>query len=99
MAEKAQAMEDQVSRYVPEFRERFRLVGPQLAIKTKPVGRFDDRSCYGFRRGRTFSVMSGKIDTVFFATERILAAIEAGQFDAGMHVDSSLRRNIAQIRA
>ena len=43
--------------------------------------------------------MSGKIDTVFFATERILAAIEAGQFDAGMHVDSSLRRSIAQIRA
>ena len=99
VAEKAEAMEAQISRYLPEFRERFRLVGPQLAIKTKPVGRFDDRSCYVFRRGRTFSVMSGKIDTVFFATERILAAIEAGQFDAGTHVDSSLRRSIAQIRA
>ncbi len=99
VAEKVQAMEAQISRYVPEFRERFRFVGPQLAIKTKPVGRFDDRSCYVFRRGRVFSVMSGKIDTVFFATERILAAIEAGQFDASVQVDSSLRRNIAQIRA
>jgi len=99
VAEKAQLMEDQISRYVPEFRERFRLVGPQLAIKTKPVGKFDDRSCYVFRRGRVFSVMSGKIDTIFFATERILAAIEAGQFDASAQVDSTLRRNIAQIRA
>jgi len=99
VAEKVRLMEDQISRYVPEFRERFRFVGPQLAIKTKPVGRFDDRSCYVFRRGRVFSVMSGKIDTIFFATERILAAIEAGQFDAGAQVDSSLRRNIAQIRA
>ena len=99
VAEKVQAMEGQISRYVPEFRERFRFVGPQLAIKTKPVGKFDDRSCYVFRRGRVFSVMSGKIDTIFFATERILAAIEAGQFDASAQVDSSLRRNIAQIRA
>lgn len=98
VAQKAQAMEDQVSRYVPEFRERFRFVGPQLAVKTKPVGRFDDRSCYVFRRGRTFSVMSGKIDTVFFATERILAAIEAGQFDGAAEVDSSLRREIVQAR-
>ena len=99
VAEKARLMQEQISRYVPEFPERFRFVGPQLSIKTKPVGRFDDRSCYVFRRGRVFSVMSGKIDTVFFATERILAAIEAGQFDAGVAVDSSLRRNIAQVRA
>ncbi len=99
VAQKVGAMEEQISRYVPEFRDRFRFVGPQLSIKTKPVGRFDDRSCYVFRNGRAFSVMSGKIDTVFFATERILAAIEAGQLDAARPVDSSLRREILRVRA
>lgn len=71
------AMEDQVSVNVPGFRDLFRFVGIQLAIKTKPVGQYDDRSCYVFQDGRIFSVMSGKIDTIFFATERILSMIEA----------------------
>jgi hypothetical protein len=75
---KRAAMEEQISRYVPQFRERFRFAGPQLSIKTKPIGNFDDRSCYVYRNGRTFSVMSGKIDTIFFATERILLFIEQG---------------------
>jgi hypothetical protein len=49
----------------------------QLAIKTKPEGRADDRSCTVFQQGRVFCVLSGKVDTIFFATERILALIEA----------------------
>lgn len=99
VAEKVALMEEQICHYLPEFRERFRFVGPQLAIKTKPVGKFDDRSCYVFRRGRTFSVMSGKIDTVFVATDRILAAIEAGQVNHGGEVQSALRREITQVQA
>ncbi len=71
------AMEDQISINVPSFRDSFRFAGAQLAIKTKPIGQFDDRSCYVFQEGRVFSVMSGKIDTIFFATERILSMIEA----------------------
>lgn len=71
------AMEEQISLNVPAFRDLFRFVGVQLAIKTKPVGQSDDRSCYVFREGRIFSVMSGKIDTIFFAVERILSMIEA----------------------
>ena len=77
VAAKVKAMEEQIMAYIPGFRDVFRFVGPQLSIKTKPTGRFDDRSCYVFRDGRVFSVMSGKIDTVFFAAERILSAIEA----------------------
>ncbi len=97
--EKRLLMEQQICQYVPEFRERFRFVGPQLSIKSKPVGKFDDRSCYVFRRGRSFSVMSGKIDTVFFATERILTAIQAGHLDETPEVSSSLRRDIKHVRA
>ncbi len=76
------AMEDQISINVPSFRDMFRFVGVQLAIKTKPVGQYDDRSCYVFQDGRVFSVMSGKIDTIFFATERVLSMIEADNSSA-----------------
>lgn len=89
------AMEDQVSLNVPSFRDRFRFVGVQLAIKTKPVGQYDDRSCYVFQDGRIFSVMSGKIDTIFFATERVLSMIEAEHSAAATtEVPSALRDSI-----
>lgn len=75
--EKQMAMEDQISGNFPAFRDVFRFAGIQLAIKTKPVATYDDRSCYVFQSGRIFSVMSGKIDTIFFATERILSMMAA----------------------
>lgn len=73
--EKRHLMEDQISHYVPDFLDRFRFAGPQRSIKTKPTGMFDDRSCYVFRHDHIFTVLSGKIDTVFFALERILTEI------------------------
>lgn len=76
IAAKVEAMEEQVSHYLPQFRDTFRFIGPQLAIKTKPVGAHDDRSCSVTRHGRIFSVMSGKIDTIFTATERVLSLLE-----------------------
>lgn len=91
---KIAAMEEQVSRYLPTFKESFRFVGPQLAIKTKPVGNFDDRSCSVFRRGRVFHVMSGKIDTIFFAMERILSFIESSQSRGFATLASPLRSDI-----
>ena len=39
----------------------FTFMGPQLSIKTKPTGAYDDRSCHVYQEGRMFSVMSGKI--------------------------------------
>lgn len=75
IAEKRALMEEQVAHYLPHFRRLFRYNGPQLAVKTKLVGAHDDRSCYVSRDGRVFSVMSGKIDAVFSATERILSLL------------------------
>ena len=95
VAAKRAAMEEQISRYLPTFRESFRYVGPQLAIKTKPVGNFDDRSCSVFRRGRVFHVMSGKIDTIFFAMERILSFIESARDRGVGQLSTPLRRDIA----
>ncbi|OFC70466.1 hypothetical protein BFC18_13000 [Alteromonas confluentis] len=73
---KRSLMEEQVRRYMPDFLDKFEFVGPQLSIKTKLVGATDDRSCYVNKQGRTFVVMSGKIDTIFYASEAILSMIE-----------------------
>ena len=92
VASKVARMEQHISRYVPGFKDVFRFVGPQLSMKTKPTGAFDDRSCYVFKTGRVFSVMSGKIDTIFFAVERILSLIEAVS-DTSVTPDSSSLRD------
>ncbi|WP_407530171.1 hypothetical protein [Methylobacterium oryzisoli] len=87
---KLKAMVEQALENVPDFRDKFRFLGPQIAIKTKPVGNNDDRSCSVERQGRVFTVMSGKIDTIFFATERILSMIESDKDDILQDVPSSL---------
>lgn len=74
---KRRLMENQIRRYLPGFSDRFEFVAPQLSIKTKLIGADDDRSCYVFKSGRRFSIMSGKIDTIFFAAENILSMIES----------------------
>lgn len=68
-------MEAEILHYLPDFHDRFAYLGPQLSMKTKPLGRQDNRSCSVEVNGRLIQVMSGKIDTIFFATERILNAI------------------------
>ncbi len=93
VATKVERMEQHISRYVPGFKDVFRFVGPQLAMKTKPSGSFDDRSCYVYKNGRVFSVMSGKIDTIFFSVERILSMIEA------MGADEPVRNEPSGLRA
>lgn len=80
---KKSLMEKQIIENLPAFNEVFSFAGVQLAIKTKPIGLADDRSCHVFREGRIFTVMSGKIDTIFFATERILSMIES-DFSSGI---------------
>jgi len=68
-------MEAEVMPYLPAFRDLFEYVGPQFAVKTKPVGMTDNRACGVAFDGRKVSVQSGKIDNIFFATDRILGAL------------------------
>lgn len=72
---KRKAMEAEVAPYVPAFRDHFEYVGPQFAIKTKPVGLSDNRACGVRFDGRRVVVQSGKIDNIFFANDRILGAL------------------------
>lgn len=75
--EKRSLMENQIQRYYPAFRDHFEYVGPQLSVKTKIEGASDDRSCYVEKDGRVFKVLSGKIDTIFYASDTILSMLEA----------------------
>lgn len=76
VAHKRAAMEEQISLNVPMFRDVFRFAGIQTSIKTKPVGMVDDRSCHIFQDRRIISVLSGKIDSIFYAAERVLSILE-----------------------
>jgi hypothetical protein len=51
-----------------------------------------------FKRGRVFSVLSGKIDTIFFAMERILAIMEVSLGSDLSGVQSQLRQEIVHPR-
>lgn len=97
--QKRKAMEEQISLYLPEFRSTFRYAGPQIAIKTKLVGNHDDRSCYIYHHGRYFNVMSGKIDTIFVATERILSALDASFAGDLDDVPSTLKGDMVRVLA
>lgn len=87
-------MEEEILRYYPEFCSQFEYLGPQLSMKTKPVGKQDNRACYVSTRGRIFQVMSGKIDTIFFASERILSAISIKENQAWTY--SSATRGLSE---
>jgi hypothetical protein len=70
-------MVKQIRNYIPHFSEVFRYIGPQLSIKTKPIGASDDRSCYVEKEGRIIRVLSGKVDNIFFALESVLNYIQS----------------------
>lgn len=91
---KKELMEAQISQYYPGFRDIARFMGPQFSMKTKPVGLVDDRSCYVFHSGRVITVMSGKIDTIFYAQERSLNYIEATLSGWTDQKNGSLREEI-----
>jgi hypothetical protein len=89
-------MENQIAKYFPSFSENFEYIGPQFSVKTKIVGADDDRSCYVGRSGRLFKVLSGKIDTIFYAADYIASLIESDS-ESISHVKSSMLQGKADI--
>jgi hypothetical protein len=65
-------IEEQIQRYIPDFNDYFEFYVPQFSIKTKPYGAYDDRSCHVSKKDDVITVMSGKIDTIFTAMDRVL---------------------------
>lgn len=70
--EKISAMEIEISKYFPDFKNHFTYSSPQLAIKTKSSGINDDRSCYVEESKRVITIISGKIDTIFYASQKVI---------------------------
>ena len=68
-------MQKEISLYVENFNEQFELIKPQFSIKTKPVSKSDDRSLRLKRIGNYFSVLPGKIDNIFQASDWILGEL------------------------
>jgi hypothetical protein len=92
------AMEQQCRRNLPWFNDAFQFVGVQLSIKTKPIGASDDRSCHVERNGRRFVVMSGKIDNIFHAAERIISEISSEAPGLQGQSPPSLRQDIIDLK-
>lgn len=68
-------MEAHVIEYFPTFNEYFRFKGPQFSIKTKPIGKVDNRHASVVRDNNIFRINSGKIDNIFQVSDYILGQI------------------------
>jgi hypothetical protein len=67
---------DAFSRNCPGFRDQATFVDYQFSIKTKPIDLYDARETNVYRNENVFTVMSGKIDTIFHAADQIIGMIE-----------------------
>jgi hypothetical protein len=65
---------DHVTQYYPAFDQKFKLVGHQTSIKTKPYGSSEPRDCRIEKTDNVISIFSGKIDT-FYVAENYLNEI------------------------
>lgn len=74
---KRQLFEAQMNSYLPGFTEGLEFIGPQLSVKTKPLSASADRSCRVWSDEAVITVLSGKIDTIFHAFDRVVSLIEA----------------------
>lgn len=73
--EKRSKMELDVLRYFANFLGEFEYVNHEFSTKTKVEGASDDRSCYVEHDNKVIKILSGKIDTVFYASEKVLSIV------------------------
>jgi hypothetical protein len=70
------AMVSHVERFLPAFSEIFEYEGPQLAIKMKPIDAADERACVVMTEDKFTTVVSGKIDNIFYASDHLLGILQ-----------------------
>lgn len=68
-------MEQDIQFYFKSFLNEFEFNSFEISTKTKVNDASDDRSCYIEQDGKVIKVLSGKIDTIFYASEKILSII------------------------
>lgn len=67
----------EVVREFPSFPSRFRFAGVQRSVKTKFVNARASRQTLVSRYGNIFTILSGKIDTIFVAEDIILEILQS----------------------
>jgi hypothetical protein len=77
--QKRELMENEVIQYVPEFSKIFTCLGPQLSIKTKPIGKEDNRHLTVTKLENIFEINSGKIDNIFQASDFIIGQLSSNE--------------------
>lgn len=70
--QKIKQMSAEIISFYPEFSKNYEYLETQFSIKTKLHHRSAKRECYTTRHGRIINVVSGKIDTIFFAQNQVL---------------------------
>jgi hypothetical protein len=63
---------DHAKEFFPTIEDYFDFYDFQLSVKTKPTSQSADRSCYVNKSDRIISVLSGKIDNIFYASDYIM---------------------------
>jgi hypothetical protein len=99
VTERRRLMEEEIRHYYPGFLDQLKYVGPQLSQKTKIVGDSGDRSCYVEQSGRSIVVLSGKIDTIFYAMDQILWLIGTHDPPEADSEESLIADQIRQVNA
>jgi hypothetical protein len=85
---RGELMFEQICRFWPEARDRYRIVDHRLAIRAMPKSAADTRLCDVVPAGeRSFRVRAGKIDAIFHAERVINGIIRDGkQYAKHMHM-------------
>lgn len=65
-----------IEEYYESFLKNWKFQGFQISVKTKPVGESANRACTITNNGRLVQVMSGKIDTIFYASDKIIEILQ-----------------------
>ena len=76
--ELTQKLEALIVEYYPAFPERFKFSHTSNTVRMKITCRSDARYCDVFQQGRTFQILSGKIDMIFTAADQVFDLIHAG---------------------
>ena len=67
---------EKVTFYYPGFERDFELLGHFLSIRTKLLNENANRECIVNDKGRVINVLSGKISSIFEASEKVLSIID-----------------------
>ena len=71
LQEKRPFFEQEISKFFPVFKKRYKFVTSYFSYKTKPNDNSDTRECFVDNVGKVINIWSGKINSIFDAEEKV----------------------------